>query len=48
MLVCVGTDYGFQNLVAELDKEIISDCNFVMLHSNEMEHLLTNQIELSH
>ena len=40
MLVCVGTDYGFQNLVAELDKEIISDCNFVMLHSNEMEHLL--------
>ena len=40
MLICVGTDYGFQNLVAELDKEIISDCNFVMLHSNEMEHLL--------
>ena len=40
MLVCIGTDYGFQNLVAELDKEIISDCNFVMLHSNEMEHLL--------
>lgn len=40
MLVCVGTDCGFQNLVAELDKEIISDCNFVMLHSNEMEHLL--------
>ena len=40
MLICVGTDYGFQNLVAELDKEIISDCNFVMLHSNETEHLL--------
>lgn len=40
MLVCVGTDSDFQVLVAELDKEIIADCNFVMMHSNEMEHLL--------
>lgn len=40
MLVCVGTDSDFQVLVAELDKEIIADCNFVMIHSNEMEHLL--------
>ena len=40
MLVCVGTDSDFQVLVAELDKEIIADCNFVMMHSNEMEYLL--------
>ena len=40
MLVCVGTDSDFQALVAELDKEIIADCNFVMMHSNEMEYLL--------
>ena len=40
MLVCVGTDSEFQVLVAELDKEIIADCNFVMMHSNEMEYLL--------
>mgnify|MGYP004376410997 FL=1 len=40
MLVCVGTDSDFQVLVAELDKEIISDCNFVMMHYNEMEQLL--------
>ena len=39
MLVCVGTDSDFQVLVAELDKEIIFDCNFVMMHSNEMEQL---------
>ena len=40
MLVCVGTDSNFQELMAELDKEIIFDCNFVMMHSNEMEQLL--------
>ena len=40
MLVCVGTDSDLQVLVTELDKEIISDCNFVMMHTNEMVHLL--------
>ena len=29
MLVCVGTDSNFQELMAELDKEIIFYCNFV-------------------
>ena len=40
MLVCVGTDSDFEVLFAELDKEIISDCNFVLMHSNEIEQLL--------
>ena len=39
MLVCVGTDSDLQLLFAELDKEIVSDCNFVKMHSNEMEQL---------
>jgi len=38
MLVSIGTDSDFQVLVAELDKEIVSDCNFILMHSNEMEH----------
>ena len=38
MLVSIGTDSDFQVLVAELDKEIVSDCNFILMHSHEMEH----------
>jgi len=38
MLVSIGTDSDFQVLVAELDKEIVSDCNFILMHSNEMEY----------
>jgi len=39
MLVSIGTDCDFQELVAELDDEIISDCNFVMMQSNEVQQL---------
>lgn len=39
MLVSVGTDCDFQELVIELDNEIISDCNFVMMQSNEVQQL---------
>ena len=39
MLVSIGTDCDFQELVAELDDEIISDCNFVMMQSNEVRQL---------
>lgn len=39
MLVSIGTDCDFQELVTELDDEIISDCNFVMMQSNEVQQL---------
>ena len=39
MLVSIGTDCDFQELVAELDDEIISDCNFIMMQSNEVQQL---------
>ena len=40
MLVSIGTDSDFQVLVATLDKEIVSDCNFILMHSNEMDHFI--------
>ena len=39
MLVSIGTDCDFQELVTELDDEVISDCNFVMMQSNEVQQL---------
>ena len=39
MLVSIGTDCKFQELGIELDNEIISDCNFVMMQSNEVQQL---------
>ena len=39
MLVSIGTDCDFQELVTELDHEVISDCNFVMMQSNEVQQL---------
>ena len=39
MLVSIGTDCDFQELVTELDHEVISDCNFVMMQSNEVQKL---------
>ncbi|MED5230870.1 MAG: hypothetical protein VYB30_00675 [Candidatus Thermoplasmatota archaeon] len=40
MLVSIGTETDLQGLVAELDEEIISDCNFVVMQSNQAAQLL--------